>query len=394
MELMVRGRRNNDIKGWRFRVLTVIALLLVALILAAVISILYWRYRSPSDIRIADALGIDTWTAVAPDAHHSNTDLFKYKGQYLLVHATSPWHFASTKCRLVVRSSTDGKNWRVLSEIHVPGEDVRDPKLAEIGGKLFLYFLRNTNFEAEPFDTSYCVSDDAITWTEPKELSIPGWLLWRPKTFDGITFYVPAYWWEHGKSTLFKSTDGANWSEVGPIYSGEKNDETAISFRPDGSMIMTSRLEMDPNRWGYHPEGHTLIGVAPPPYNDWKLSRSYETRLDGPCLFQVGERTYACGRRHVGGPKYMGSAWGRKRTSLYLVEPDRLVFLSDLPSCGDTSYAGVVVEEGGVLISYYTSPPGRDWFWLMGMLSNSSIEMARFKIDALEKLADEKVKGK
>ncbi|NQU07747.1 MAG: hypothetical protein HQ583_04230, partial [Candidatus Abyssubacteria bacterium] len=112
-----------------------------------------------------------------------------------------------------------------------------------------------------------------------------------------------------------------------------------------------------------------------------------------PYLFQVGERTYACGRRHVGESAYMGSVWGAKRTSLYLVEPDRLVFLSDLPSCGDTSYAGVVVEKGGVLISYYTGPPERDYIWLLGMLSNSSVEMAHIKIDALERLADDRLKN-
>ncbi len=378
-------------KNWRLRVATAFVILILILIASACVPLLYWRYRLPADIDVADALGLETWTAVPPDAHHSNTDLFRYEGQYLLVHATSPWHFASTKCRLVVRSSNDGKSWHVLSEIRVPGEDVRDPKLAEIGGKLFLYFLRNTEkFHAEPTGNSYCISEDGVNWTEPKELSIEGWLLWRPKTFDGTNFYVPAYWWEHGKSALFKSTDGVDWSEVGPIYSGDKIDETAISFRPDGTMIMTARLEVDPNRWGYHPDGHTLIGVAPPPYTDWKLSRSHETRLDGPCLFQIGERTYACGRRHVGGSEYMGSAWGAKRTSLYLVEPDRLVFLSDLPSCGDTSYAGVVVDDREVLISYYTSPLGRDYPWLLGMISNSSIEMARLKIDDLEKLADEK----
>ena len=88
----------------------------------------------------------------------------------------------------------------------------------------------------------------------------------------------------------------------------------------------------------------------------------------------------------------MGSVWGAKRTSLYLVLPDRLVFLSDLPGCGDTAYAGVVVEDDSVLISYYTSPVGRDYIWLLGMLSRSSIEMARFPIQALEDLAKEKLK--
>lgn len=83
----------------------------------------------------------------------------------------------------------------------------------------------------------------------------------------------------------------------------------------------------------------------------------------------------------------------RKRTSLYLVLPDRLVFLSDLPSNGDTSYAGIVVEDGVLSISYYTSPPGRDYFWLLGMVSDSSIEMARIKVEDLERLADEKLHG-
>jgi hypothetical protein len=330
---------------------------------------------------------------VPPDAHHSNTDLIKYDGRYLLAHATSPWHFASQKCKLVIRSSPDGKQWEVLSEIRVPGEDVRDPKLVVINGRLFLYFLRNKEkFLAEPTGNSYCVSDDAVTWSEPEELAIKGWLLWRPKTFDGETFYMSAYWWEHGKSMLFRSTDGIDWTEVGLIYEGDKNDETAISFKPDGTMVMTARLEIDPNRWGYHPEAHTLIGTSSPPYTQWNLSRSYETRLDGPYLFQIGERTYACGRRHVGGASYMGSVWGAKRTSLYLVLPDRLVFLSDLPSNGDTSYTGVVVEEDSVLISYYTSPLGRDFPWLMGMLSNSAIEMARFKIKDLEALTEEKLR--
>lgn len=372
----------------------IIDLLFLLAVVAGGITNLYWRYRSPSDIDIADSLRLQVWTAVPPDAHHSNTDLIKHKDQYLLVHATSPWHFASPKCRLVVRSSTDGKGWKILSEIRVPGEDVRDPKLAVINGKLFLYFLRNKEkFLAEPTGNSYCVSDDAVTWSEPEELSIKGWLLWRPKTFDGETFYLPAYWWEHGRSMLFTSTDGIDWTEVGQIYAGEKNDETAISFRPDGTMFMTARLEVDPNRWGYHPDAHTLIGISSPPYTDWKLGRSHETRLDGPCLFPIGNRTYACGRRHIGGSRHMGSVWGAKRTSLYLVLPDRLVFLSDLPSNGDTSYAGVVVEEDSVLICYYTSPLGKDYPWLMGMLSNSSIEMARFKIKDLEALADEKLKG-
>jgi hypothetical protein len=376
----------------RRRKLMAVSIAVLSIIAASIAGpLIYWIFRAPTDLHVADFLQMQTMTAVRPDAHHSNTDLFKYNEKYLLVHASSPYHFASRKCRLVVRTSTDGERWEKVAEIGVPGEDVRDPKFALINGKLFLYFLNNVSFDPEPYSTSFCMSENGIHWTGPQRIKNEGWLFWRPHTPDGKVWYVPAYWCEHGKAALFKSTDGIDWVEVGPIYNTDHIDETDISFKPDGTLMMTGRLEMDPTYWGYHPEGHTLIGVSEPPYTDWTLHHSYETRLDGPCLFQIGERTYAVGRRQVGGSSHMGSCWGRKRTSLYLVLPDSLVFLSDLPSCGDTAYAGVVVDEDSILISYYTSPPGRDYFWLMGMLSNSSIETARIRLDLLESLVEQKL---
>jgi hypothetical protein len=50
---------------------------------------------------------------------------------------------------------------------------------------------------------------------------------------------VPAYWHEHGKSILLKSTDGI----AGPcfrIHEGDWNDETAIEFLPDGRLLATA----------------------------------------------------------------------------------------------------------------------------------------------------------
>jgi len=277
-----------------------------------------------------------------------------------------------------------------VHEITVPGEDVRDPKFAIINNKLFLYFLPNKVFEPKPYDTLFCTSEDGTRWTPIQPLSIKGWLLWRPRTTDGITYYVPAYWRNFGNVTLYKSENGIDWTEVGPIFKGENITETDIIFQPDGTMLTTVRVERYASFWGHTPEGHTLIGTSNVPYTDWKLSRSNETRLDGPCLFQIGNRTYACGRRHLGGPSYMGSCWGRKRTSLYLVTDERLILLCDFPSCGDTSYAGAVVDGDDVFICYYTSRPGKDYPWLFGMLTNTSIEMVRFKAADTDKLADKK----
>jgi hypothetical protein len=115
------------------------------------------------------------------------------------------------------------------------------------------------------------------------------------------------------------------------------------------------------------------------------------TRLDGPNLFRVGDAIFAVAR-HQPEPRgvltRLGSVLSRKRTSIFRVEPERLVWLSDLPSAGDTSYAGVVPSGSDLWIDYYTSRSDRDFPWLLGMFLPSSIDMARVPVDALLALSD------
>lgn len=76
-----------------------------------------------------------------------------------------------------------------------------------IRGRLLLYFLKNSGFEPEPHTPSFVVSDDGERWSKEADLDPAGWLFWRPKTRDGATWYVIAYWHEHGKSIILKSGD-------------------------------------------------------------------------------------------------------------------------------------------------------------------------------------------
>jgi len=86
----------------------------------------------------------------------------------------------------------------------------------------------------------------------------------------------------------------------------------------------------------------------------------------------------------------LGGAWSRKRTALYEVTAESLSYLSDLPSAGDTSYAGLVLRNGFAYIDYYTSAIERDYPWLLGMFLPTDIRMARISLDSLVALADEK----
>lgn len=379
------GKRSRPGKVLAYGLLALLVLLALA---GALLAYVYFR---PNAAEINPQLAFEQWTAVDDGAHNSNTDLIYWRGAFYMIHARSPWHFGSKDCKLVLHRSTDAKSWATVAEFHAGGgNDIRDPKFAAIGNRLFLYVLVNDSFMATPESTSMTYSTDGTNWADLREIEPKGWLFWRPKSRDYITWYCPAYWHEHGKSALLKSKDGEHWEQVSIIHEGDANDETDCEFLPDGRLVATARLEVVPDSIFGHPFGRTLIATAGPPYEHWLTATSYVTRLDGPNVFRYKGRLYAIGRRNPD-PNYWptntASIFGRKRTALYKVDPEGLVWLSDLPSAGDTSYAGVVIDGDALYASYYTSDTTRDWPWIIGMLSPSEIRMVKIDLPSLAAIA-------
>lgn len=381
----------------------VITLFTLILILGLTIFYLWIR---PNTAEVDPEIVAATWVAVQDGMHNSNTHMITWQDEFWLVHANSPYHFATPKCKLMVWRSQDARTWTKVTEFRVPGEDIRDPKFAVIKGRLILYVLKSIRFEAEPYMTAYTYTDNGKTWADLTDITEQkGWLFWNPKTADGKTWYVPVYWDEHGRSALLKSSDGLHWDMVSTIHNGrdektganDRNDETDIAFLPDGGMIATLRMEGSDSLFG-DPKACTAITTSAPPYTRWSEPVSdFTTRLDGPALFTYNGRIYAAGRfnPYKPGPiNYFGSIFAKKRTSLFLVTPTGLTRLTDLPSAGDTSYNGVVIAGGTAYISYYTSPIHRDWPWLMGMVSASDIRIAKVDLAALEKAALHSAAGK
>lgn len=359
----------------------------------AVLSLAAFWFLRPNRSEVDPALAAEVWPVVSDGLHNSNTHLIYWRDHFYLVHQRSRFHMGNEASRLVVWRSADARQWEEIAVLAMPSADIRDPKLAVIGDRLLLYALPNNGFEPEPYGTVVATSDDGVSWSPFAEVGEPGWLLWEPKSPDGgRSWYATAYWHEHGRSALFRSADGLAWERVSDIYAGERNDETASEFLPDGRMIATARLEGDNRAWHQgSKQAATLIAVAAPPYTEWATTRSLTTRLDGPALFTYNDRVYAVGRYDPEGRgKWYGmsSLLGRKRTAIYEVRPDALVYLSDLPSAGDTSYAGVALRDGYAYISYYSSDTRRDFPWLLGAVMPSDILMARVPLERLEAVAE------
>ena len=88
-----------------------------------------------------------------------------------------------------------------------------------------------------------------------------------------------------------------------------------------------------------------------------------------------------------GGLWKLGGVWSRKRTGFYRIEPDRIVYLGDLPSAGDTSYAGVVQKDGMLFVEYYTSRIDRDYPWLLAMILPTDLYLARLPLERLSEVS-------
>ncbi len=374
------------------RIIKITGFIILIIILALTLIVGLWYIR-PNTSYVDPLLKLEIWEAVRDGMHNSNTDMAYCNNYFYLVHASSPYHFATPECKLIIWRSKDCTQWEKLSTVQIPGEDIRDPKFLVIGKTLILFVLKSIEFTAEPYSTAYLLSSDGIKWSSLQEIPHKGWLFWRPKTFDGKRWYVPAYWHEHGKAMLFTSTDGIHWEPVSVIYEGNRCDETAIEFFPDGTMISTQRLEYSDN-WLGDSRASTGIRISTPPYKQWSGIEDYSTRLDGPALFSYKGKVYAIGRRNPYTPgllnKY-GSILAKKRTSLWMVTPEKLVWLSDVPSAGDTSYAGYVLRGNTLYFSYYTSDIHHDYPWILGMIKESHIMMGKLDLDLLEQLAKSKL---
>lgn len=367
--------------------------------LLGVVSLLAYWYLRPNRAQVNTKVVAETWAITSDDMHNSNTDMILWNDETYIAYISSPYHFSSEASTLHIKHSDDfGRTWVEDSTFNPEGNDIRDPKFAVIGGRLFLYALDNNTFNPEPYQTVYSFTENGKDWSPLKVVpGVDGWLFWRPKTQDGKTFYNAAYWYQHNKAVLLKSMDGINWKIISTINEGERNDETEIIFLSDDRMLATARLEYDES-WVDgalgDERGSTLITVSEPPYTTWtELTQSLVTRLDGPYIFKYNDRVYAIGRYQPdlgkSGPLTMqGSALARKRTALYEVRENGLAYLTDLPSNGDTSYVGLVSDGDYAYASYYTSPIEHDFAWIMGMFGPTEIRIAKIDLQAMEELAN------
>ncbi|RVT44426.1 exo-alpha-sialidase [Rheinheimera sediminis] len=274
--------------------------------------------------------------------HNAFTDLCYFNQRYYLVFRQASTHH-STDGVLRIMSSVQGKKWRTLAVLRNPAADLRDGKLSVTPcAKLQLLaaaaFHDKTN---QAYQSYLWFSADGKNWSEPQAVGEADYWLWRLSWLRNLAYAVAYKCGPDRHIRLYQQNTAGQFEVVAPrIYSDGYANEAALLF--DHKDTAWCLLRKDPD--------HGQLGYAFAPYHHWNWL-DIGCRIGGPqAIFAPSGQMLAVVRLYD----------TKVRTSLVGINQDTglLTELLTLPSAGDCSYAGMVLRQNSLLISYYSSHQG------------------------------------
>lgn len=316
--------------------------------------------------------------------HNENTDMIDWNGAIWLVHRSAISQQLGPNSALHVYKSTDhGRTFVQQVQIDAPTtRDIRDPSFFIVGKQLYMKTIERvpSDLARDTGVDSISVvrtSSDGVTWSNEVEVAPHQWSFWRVKENAGI-YYGAAYQDGDLQVVLYTSPDGLHWTAGPQIYgiSADTPLETELTFMPGGMLLALVRMDgTDDELFGNVGRLRTKICWAAPPYGSFSCPAEFDgQRLDGPVSFFWQGRLFVIARKHFIGPE------DKKRTSLFEITGDfdggalAIQEWGELPSAGDTSYAGVaMVDATHAVVSWYSGDLEADRPWILGMFDPTNI---------------------
>ena len=317
--------------------------------------------HTPSRTQVDELESVDCIWNAAP--HSAFTDLLSIDGRLLCAFREGDAHVhgANGVIRIIERKA-DG-TWDSVAHVEEAGIDLRDPKLSRTpDGRIMLICGGSVYVDRSLQSMATRVAfarPDALRFGPLQPVVIDqsiatdrDWL-WRITWHDGTGYGVVYQPFEPVPQAHLVSTgDGVHYEHVATLPIDSAPNEVTLRFDEDGDMAALVRRGGGDQR--------AMFGHSPPPHVDWTFSPLPE-RIGGPDFIALGDHWVVSGRR------YEADA---QRTFLACLDPNGdWTTLEVLPSGGDTSYPGLVIDDDRLLVSYYSSHEGR-----------TSIYLATFKL--------------
>jgi hypothetical protein len=340
--------------------------------------------------------------------HSENTEMIRLGDRILLIfRGGETGQVGSAQAHINVFESTDnGRSFTKISEVNAStlggGRDIRDPKLVEMNGTLFMYAISRVpgahyrDLFGQAWTVRAASTDGGHTWSAPvktyADINPLGgetyWGFWRytkrttstagsPQT----TLFATGYSDGDTMVGLFASDDGIQWEKRSIIINSYDDvpSEAELQFFGDQNQTAVTLVRLD--NQDILQDGQTAICTSPEPFTTWDCGRRIEVRLDGPTWVvrsQAGRtRNIVAARKHL--------PCTRKRTAIYelrgdLADPTAAIEvceIQELESAGDTAYTSLApLTQDTSLLAWYSSAVAKDPPWLEGQFTPSDIWLA------------------
>lgn len=287
--------------------------------------------------------------------HNAFTSLIKFQGKYYCSFREGESHIfdkdgnAEGKIRIIV--SNDGEKWESAALMHKPSFDLRDPKLSIMPDGRLMIIIGGSIYKDKKLIgriPHVSFSKDGVEFTDPIPVNIDEQIkngidwLWRV-TWDEKFGYVVNYSLvgnDEAKISLLRTENGIDYKLITKLDVPDFPNETTVRISPDKQMQMMVRRERGDKKGFW--------GTSIPPYTEWTWNKM-ELALGGPDFIYLDENTFIAGTRSYFIPSSVktilltGNISGKFSESFVL------------PSGGDTSYPGFLIEGNELWVSYYSS---------------------------------------
>ncbi|MFO0549500.1 MAG: hypothetical protein U0271_14000 [Polyangiaceae bacterium] len=340
--------------------------------------------------------------SIEPGLSNNNLDVVRWDGWVYLAFRTAPSHFASKDARLVVVRSRDEVDWELV-HVFARGRDLREPRfLAAFGAlRLFVTELGVDKEKFEPGQIKVSSLDSSGGMSDLEDAPFDrGTLLWRTvvrgdRAFltyytGGEEIYRPIELLDKNKLRGFlelllpgpltagtvqvhlaQTTNGVDFTKVAsPMHTGGAS-ETALAFDEDGNGYAVMRTELPEQGFA----GSNVCHASSTDLSKWTCTHD-KRKFDSPLLFEHDGEIYLIARRNlaqegayatdsiVNTDQYVltqaAYSCSRKRCSIwrYVKGEDRIAYVTDLPSWGDTCFPSVISGEkpDEVIVYDYSAP--------------------------------------
>ena len=302
-------------------------------------------------------------------AHSAFTDLIRFQDHLYCTFREGTGHIPGQNGVIRVIRSRDGMNWESVGLLEEPNRDLRDPKFSITLEQRLMLNMGASEYhgtERKGIESRVAFSNPEGTRFAPVQKAVlPAKILtgfdwlWRVTWHEGWAWgcvqQVPT-----GKERslyLVRSRDGIHYEHVTQLDVDHPTETTLRFLENDTMLAMIRRTGTSPNGW---------IGISKPPYEKWDFEVSNK-RFGGPNLIELPNGAWLAGSRGYEGKNPRTELWW------FDLKTKKFREILSLPSGGDTSYSGFVIDEeqNRVWVSYYSSHEGKAAIYLATLRLNA-----------------------